>query len=854
MSSANKSRGHLPVLLRSVAAGLLAFGASQAMALGVTLCAEPYLQNLPGAVGVPMWGYRQVALPADCDANAGVGTASPGPVLSVPSSDTTLTITLVNKLTVPTSVVLAGQSLPSDGGAAVLAADLVGPSCIPTPGAAASSPAHPQNCRVRSFTGETDVGATRTYTFANMRPGTYLYQSGTHPQVQIQMGLFGMAKKDAAPSIASLAGRFLFSNPDWVFDADVPVVLSEIDDAMHQRISATLGSANPASWQAGKNSTFDYNPRFFLINGKPYDGAGATDLPVSTFNGAYVVLRMANAGLKSRSLVLNNGHWLVLTEDGNAYPAPREQYSLLLPAGKTTDAQVLANVPGTGTDSAMALFDRRGGTDNADASPLGGQVARLVFSNGGTAPTDLADLSISKSDGATTVFQGDLITYTVTAVNGGPNPVVAATVTDTPPAALTGVTWTCTASAGSACAAPSGAGSVASSVNLLNGGSATFLVSGTVGVTALLTNSAAIAAPAGITDRRPGNNAATDIDTVLVRTADLSISKTRAAGPVVAGGTVQYSIVVSNPAGSNSPVTAATVTDALPALLSGATWTCSASAGSSCPATGSGSVNTAVNLAIGGSATFTVNANVSAAATGNLVNTASVTAPANVVDAAGNNSATDTATIVALPVFATPLDNFNRTNANTLGASWTQGSVPLVGGTLRVNANQAVANLLGGTGNAYWGTTAPTVFGARQAASMVLTNNPVVNGGAAAAGSSLVLKATGALIPVLATTPNFIRVAYNGAGNLGITTTTNGGLTTTSAATINNANSTFVTGNTLTAMVDAGGVVYVWKNNATFVGSTTLPNVAAWTSGTGRIGMQLPNGARIDNFAGGTVP
>jgi hypothetical protein len=47
--------------------------------------------------------------------------------------------------------------------------------------------------------------------------------------------------------------------------------------------------------------------------------------------------------------------------------------------------------------------------------------------------------------------------------------------------------------------------------------------------------------------------------------------------------------------------------------------------------------------------------------------------------------------------------------------------------------------------------------------------------------------------------------------------------------------------------------VNVWKN-ATFVGAVTLPNVALWTTGGGRVGMQLPAGARVDNFRGATVP
>ena len=65
-------------------------------------------------------------------------------------------------------------------------------------------------------------------------------------------------------------------------------------------------------------------------------------------------------------------------------------------------------------------------------------------------------------------------------------------------------------------------------------------------------------------------------------------------------------------------------------------------------------------------------------------------------------------------------------------------------------------------------------------------------------------------------------------------------------------------GDTLTAMVDQTGLVSIWKTSggsSTLLGTRQLPNVAAWTTGGGRIGVQMPGlGARIDNFAGGNVP
>src|SRR6202030_3334017 len=182
-------------------------------------------------------------------------------------------------------------------------------------------------------------------------------------------------------------------------------------------------------------------------------------------------------------------------------------------------------------------------------------------------------------------------------------------------------------------------------VNLLNGGAATFTVNATVAGNASgsIANTATIAAPVGISDPTPGNNSATDTDTVNL-VADLAITKSDGVASVNAGGSTVYTIVATN--NGPSAVTAATVTDTAPASLTFGAWTCAASAGSSCPASGSGNLAAAVNLLNGGTATFTVNATVAGNASGSIANTATIAAPVGVSDPTpGNNSATDTDTV-----------------------------------------------------------------------------------------------------------------------------------------------------------------------------------------------------------------
>lgn len=127
-------------------------------------------------------------------------------------------------------------------------------------------------------------------------------------------------------------------------------------------------------------------------------------------------------------------------------------------------------------------------------------------------------------------------------------------------------------------------------------------------------------------------------------TADLAITKTDGQSTYVPGSTIHYTIIASN--SGPGPATDATVTDNLPASITSASFTCSGTAGGTCPASGTGNISAAVNLPAGAAVTFILRATVSANATGNLTNTATITAPPGVTDAnTANNSATDVDTL-----------------------------------------------------------------------------------------------------------------------------------------------------------------------------------------------------------------
>jgi len=249
-----------------------------------------------------------------------------------------------------------------------------------------------------------------------------------------------------------------------------------------------------------------------------------------------------------------------------------------------------------------------------------------------------ADLAITNTDGVTTATPGGSVTYTITASNAGPSNAPGSKVVDTFPAAET-CTWTCVGAGGGTCTA-SGSGNISDTINLPAGGSTIYTASCTISAAATgsLTNTATVAVPAGVTDPTPGNNSATDTDT-LAQQADLAITNTDGVTTATPGGSVTYTITASNAGPSNA--SGATVVDTFPPALT-CTWTCVGAGGGTCTASGSGNISDTINLPAGGSTIYTASCNISAAASGSLTNIATVAAPAGVTDPTpGNNSATD---------------------------------------------------------------------------------------------------------------------------------------------------------------------------------------------------------------------
>ncbi len=279
------------------------------------------------------------------------------------------------------------------------------------------------------------------------------------------------------------------------------------------------------------------------------------------------------------------------------------------------------------------------------------------------------DLSISKTDGQTDAVPGEPVTYTIVVTNGGVSDVTGATVTDVVPGSLSGVSWTCVASAGSSCTG-SGNGSINDTVDVDAGDILTYTLTGTLdsAATGTLDNTASVALPSPLVDPTPGNNTATDSDTITP-VADLEITKTDGVTLAAPGTTVTYTVTASN--NGPSDVIGATVTDAIPSGVTSFTWSCAETGGASCgAATGTGAISEVVDLPASSSVTFTIAAAISATATGTLDNTATVAVPTGTTDPGpGPNSATDSD--VLNPIADLSVTKDDATTTATPGASTT---------------------------------------------------------------------------------------------------------------------------------------------------------------------------------------
>jgi uncharacterized repeat protein (TIGR01451 family) len=130
----------------------------------------------------------------------------------------------------------------------------------------------------------------------------------------------------------------------------------------------------------------------------------------------------------------------------------------------------------------------------------------------------------------------------------------------------------------------------------------------------------------------------------------LTVTKTASAGMVAAGGSLVYTVVVTNT--GTLPVANVTVSDPLPAGIAAFSWTC---AGAACPvAAGTGAINQAIaSLPAGASVVYSIVATVTPAPPGSVLNVVTVT-PTSAVQCAPANSPPPCQAQVPVGIIAPP--------------------------------------------------------------------------------------------------------------------------------------------------------------------------------------------------------
>ncbi|WP_029290217.1 DUF11 domain-containing protein [Cellulomonas sp. HZM] len=426
---------------------------------------------------------------------------------------------------------------------------------------------------------------------------------------------------------------------------------------------------------------------FFLMDAAtaPNLGGSGGSSGYVAMQGGYVAVGLDNAGNFSADNQFPNRPSSV-TLRGAALAAPTAWPVLDVtgaPGGTvstsaTQSRHVQVQVEPSGTDSltvTVRMDAAAGGPlqtvyDHVDVRSLGrGQPARparldLGFSAGTGGATNNyevsnvvatadADLSVAKS-GPTSVAPGSDVTWTVTASSDDTNPVEGAVVTDTIPAGLTGVTWSCTPQTGGTCPDPATGDATAGQpldvpVDLLRSGSVQITVAGTapVGLAGTTVTNTATITSGTRTETDPSDNSATT-STRVRELPDLTPTVSVDPTPLVYGQGVTWTVDVENLATVDGLAPGATVHVSVPPVVASG----SVVAPAGCTPQGDGYDCDLGTLAAGGSTTVTFTATVSGAldACTDGTSTFAATTSSDLPDADEDNDSDSVAVPCTVPV------------------------------------------------------------------------------------------------------------------------------------------------------------------------------------------------------------
>ena len=240
-----------------------------------------------------------------------------GPTLEVNEGDTVI-VNLTNNLSAATSIVFPGQTgVTATGDAAGLLTREANPG-----------------------------GGTAQYSFVADHPGTYLYHSGTNPELQIEMGLVGALI--VRPASQPVGEHWAYNDAGSAYDYEFLFLLTEMDPRVHELM------------QQGRDDLIDltnYWPVQWFINGRCAPDtmmpANTPLLPTQPYNctprlhpGDKILMRFLSGSRDYHPFHTHGNNFWLIAQDG----------------------RLLSSGPGAGADLAVSNFTQTvapGGTYDA---------------------------------------------------------------------------------------------------------------------------------------------------------------------------------------------------------------------------------------------------------------------------------------------------------------------------------------------------------------------------------------------------------------------------------------------------------------------------------------------------------
>jgi FtsP/CotA-like multicopper oxidase with cupredoxin domain len=337
----------LSVVVAAVA--LLLAASAHAAAPGITastggsstfnLNAGPGYSSQPDGVLVYSWGYGCSVVNGATYAPAQFATIGFCPSMQLPGP------TLIVTENAPFTVTLTNRLVPAGGPISINTSILFpGASTVTTSGGVAGL-----------LTAEAIPGGTVTYTVTYSAPGTHEYYSGTQPDLQIEMGLFGavvvrpahpVGTSTTTPNCTTSWSAYredfrlassAYDHPLSCYDREYLIQWSEMDPKIHRQVEDQLKLIASCPTTAGLQFscptslnvvTEPYHPNYYLINGRSMpdnmDANYAPNYPNQPYNanphmhpGELVLVRYMGQGHWQHPFHEHGNHVRILGRDGN---------------------------------------------------------------------------------------------------------------------------------------------------------------------------------------------------------------------------------------------------------------------------------------------------------------------------------------------------------------------------------------------------------------------------------------------------------------------------------------------------------------------------------------------------------